>query len=144
MDTTTLVVIGVIVLLVIFGLFLIARRSGRMRRPDLRPLSAESHDRYVSQWERIERRFVDAPDEAVKQADALILAMLVERGHPLAPDQLPFNLRKARREAIGQEGKGGTEGMRQAILHYRTVVEEYAGRADERSRTPEGRPEIAP
>src|SRR5207302_161043 len=62
MQTSTLVILGVIVLLAIVALVLIAARSSRMRHPALRPLSPEAQDRYVSQWDRIEAKFVDSPD----------------------------------------------------------------------------------
>ena len=131
MQTSTLVILGVIVLLAIVALVLIAARSSRMRHPALKPLSPEAQDRYVSQWDRIEAKFVDSPEEAVKEADALLLAMLGEREHPLAGEKLPRRMRKAREVATGREA--GTEAMRQALLHYRAVVEEY-GRPTERVR----------
>ena len=140
MDTTTIVVLGIIILAVIvIGLVMASR--GRMRGPALKALPPESRDRYVTQWGKIESRFVDSPDDAVREADALLLALLGEREHPLAEDKLPANMRRARREAVGQEGKGGTEGMRQALLHYRAVIEEHA-RPEERGET-KGRREIA-
>jgi len=140
MDTTTIVVLGIIILAVIvIGLVMASR--GRMRGPALKALPPESRDRYVTQWDKIESRFVDSPDDAVREADALLLALLGEREHPLAEEKLPNNMRRARREAVGQEGKGGTEGMRQALLHYRSVIEEYA-RPEEREQT-KRRPEIA-
>jgi len=131
MQTSTLVILGVIILLAVVALVLIAARSSRMRHPALKPLSPEAQDRYVSQWDRIEARFVDSPEEAVKEADALLLAMLGEREHPLAGEKLPRRMRKAREVATGREA--GTEAMRQALLHYRAVVEEY-GRPTERVR----------
>ena len=131
MQTSTLVILGVIILLAVVALVLIAARSSRMRHPALKPLSPEAQDRYVSQWDRIEAKFVDSPEEAVKEADALLLAMLGEREHPLAGEKLPRRMRKARDVATGREA--GTEGMRQALLHYRAVVEEY-GRPTERVR----------
>jgi len=132
MTTTTIVIIGVVVLAVIVIAIVLASRSGRMGKPSLRPLSGESRDRYANQWDHIETHFVDAPDDAVKEADALILAMLGERAHPLRDEKLPAGMRKARRLAAGREGKGGTEGMRLAMLEYRRVMEEYAGPAGER------------
>ena len=141
MDTTTIVVLGIIILAVIVIGLVLASRSGRMRGPALKTLPPESHERYVTQWDKIESRFVDSPNDAVREADALLLALLGEREHPLAEDKLPANMRRARREAVGQEGKGGTEGMRQALLHYRAVIEEHA-RPEEREQT-KGRREIA-
>jgi hypothetical protein len=132
MTTTAIVIIGAVVLAVIVIAIVLASRSGMARRPSLRPLTDESRDRYANQWDHIETHFVDAPDEAVKEADALILAMLGERAHPLRDEKLPAGMQKARRLATGQEGKGGTEGMRLAMLEYRRVMEEYAGPVAER------------
>ena len=130
-DSTIVVVIGIIIVALIVIGVIAAARSGRVRRPALKRLAPESRERYVTQWDRIESKFVDSPDEAVKEADALLLALLGEREHPLAEEKLPATMRKARREATGREGKGGTEGMRQALLHYRSVIEEYAKPEDQ-------------
>src|SRR4029077_7777498 len=127
MSTTTIVVLGIIILAVIVIALMLASRSGRMRRPALKTLAPESRERYVTQWDKVESHFVDSPDEAVREADALLLALLGEREHPLTEEKLPSEMRRARREAVGQDGKGGTEGMRQALHHYRAVMEEYAG-----------------
>ena len=134
MSTTTTVVLGIIILAVIVIALVMATRSGHMRRPALKTLSPESRERYVTQWDKVESRFVDSPGDAVREADALMLAMLGEREHPLAEEKLPANMRRARREATGKEGKGGTEGMRLALLHYRAVIEEYA-RPEDREET---------
>ncbi len=141
MSTTTTVVLGIIILAVIVIALVMATRSGRMRPPALKTLSPESRERYVTQWDKVESRFVDSPGDAVREADALMLAMLGEREHPLAEEKLPANMRRARREATGKEGKGGTEGMRLALLHYRAVIEEYA-RPEDRQET-QGRREVA-
>lgn len=143
--TTTLVIVGVIVLAVIvIAIVVAATRSRRIGRPALKPLSAEARDRYAGQWDRIETRFVDAPDEAVREADALLLALLGERQHPLSEDRIPARMRKARMLASGREGRGGTEGMRQALLEYRAVIEEYGHTTGDGRETARGdRPEIA-
>ncbi len=134
-STVALVVGIVIVALIVIGLIAASRMGGRMRRPALKPLSHESQERYVTQWDRVESHFVDSPGESVREADALLLALLGERQHPLSEEKLPNEMRKARREAAGREGKGGTEGMRQALLHYRAVMEEYA-RPEDRDTQP--------
>jgi hypothetical protein len=143
MQTSTIVMLGGVGLIAILAILLIASRSDRLRHPNLRPLSPESQDRYVTQWDRIESLFLDSPSDAVKEADALLLSLLAERGHPVAKDKLPREMQRARRKVIGQEGEGGTEGMRQALLHYRAVVEEYARPVEHGERTHEGRREAA-
>jgi hypothetical protein len=142
MTTTTIVILGVIVLAVILLMIFALGRSRGLGRPHLKPLSDEARDRYATQWDRIEARFVDAPEEAVREADSVLMGMLREREHPMGEDKLPSGMRKARRMAIGQEGKGGTEGMRQAMLQYRAVMEEY-GRPSDRERARDERREMA-
>jgi hypothetical protein len=125
MSETALVIIGlallVIVLIVLFGR--VGRSSGRV---DLLPLADESRDRYLVDWDRIEMRFVDAPEEAVREADALVISLLRERRHPLVTKRLPKELQEAREEASREKGDR-TEGMRRALLHYRSVVENMVG-----------------
>jgi hypothetical protein len=142
MNTTTLVIVGVIVLAVIVLLILVSRSRG-MGRPKLRPLPQDALDRYGAQWDRVETRFVDDPEGAVREADSILMGMLREREHPMREDQLPARMRKARKLAIGEQGRGGTEGMRLAMLEYRAVMEEYGRPADERERPRDERREIA-
>ena len=124
MDTTALVVIGLAALVIV--VVLLFARTARGRRGDLVPLSDESRDRYVTEWDRIEMRFVDAPGEAVSEADALVIALLRERRHPLGRS-LPNELHTAREEASLRRGDK-TEGMRRAMLQYRGLVEKMIGR----------------
>ena len=51
--------------------------------------------------------------------------MLRERGHPLTERDLPDDVRRAHR--LGYAAKDRTEGMRQALLHYRSVMERMVG-----------------
>ena len=125
MDTTALVVIGLAVLVIV--VLLLFARSARGRRGDLVPLSDDSRDRYITEWDRIEMRFVDAPGEAVSEADALVIALLRERRHPLGSRHLPNEVHTAREEASLRRGDK-TEGMRRAMLHYRAVVEKMIGK----------------
>ncbi len=144
MSTTTLVIVGVIVLAVIIVLAIVLGRSRGLGKPKLKELTPEARDRYGAQWDRVETRFVDDPEGAVREADSILTGLLREREHPMGEDQMPARMRKARRLATGQEGKGGTEGMRQAMLEYRSVLEEYGRPADARDdREREDRREIA-
>jgi hypothetical protein len=142
MDTTTLVIIGGIVVILIMILLALGGRSRRAMAPALKPLAPEAMDRYAIAWDRIESHFVDAPQEAVREADALALALLGERRHPLADDRLPSDMQRARRAAAGKEGRG-TEGLRIAMLRYRAVIENMALTREAREQVREGRREIA-
>ena len=116
-------------------------RTRRYSRPALKPLAPEAIDRYAASWDRIESHFIEAPEEAVREADALVLALLGEVEHPLADETLPNGLRRARRAAAGKEVRG-TEGLRRAMLYYRSVIEEMVGSAKQREEV-QGRREIA-
>ncbi|HXL18042.1 MAG TPA: hypothetical protein VN961_11040, partial [Streptosporangiaceae bacterium] len=93
----SLIVDVVIVLVIVAVALSIARawraRTGRVRQT---PLDPDARSRYVAAWERIEKRFMDAPEEAAQEADAVLTALLGERGHPLGADRLPYQLRTAR------------------------------------------------
>jgi hypothetical protein len=133
MDTTTLVIVGVVVLAVILLILVIGRSRG-LAKPKLRALPPEARDRYGAQWDKVEARFVDDPEGAVREADSILMGLLREREHPMVEGKLPARMRKARRLATGQDGRGGTEGLRQAMLEYRAVMEEYGRPADEHVR----------
>jgi hypothetical protein len=125
MDTTALVVIGLAVLVIVLVL-MFGRGGRRVNHAALVPLSDESRDRYLTEWDRIETRFVDAPEEAVREADSVVMSVLRERRHPLETRHLPRDVEKARRDA--SMGRGDrTEGMRRAMLRYRAVMEKMVG-----------------
>jgi hypothetical protein len=143
MDLTGLTV-DVLVLLVIVAVGYSVARAWRTRpaRAQLTALPSESRARYVLAWERIEKRFMDAPKEAVQEADSLVIAMLGERGHPLAEDRLPHRLRRARAKLADGMRRHRTEDLRQALLDYRVVFGEMVG-PETREQVAEGRRETA-
>ncbi len=129
MDQGTLVAIGVVALIVVVLLLLIRAAGAGRRTPRLRALPAESHERYISDWDDIESKFVDAPEHAVREAESLVMSMLRERGHPLTERDLPQEMRRAHK--LGYSSRDKTEGMRQALLQYRAVMERMLGAAEE-------------
>jgi hypothetical protein len=123
--SATALVVGLAVLVIL--LMLVSARVGRRAgQANLMPLSNESRDRYLVEWDRIETRFMDAPEEAVREADALVMSVLRERRHSLDSRQLPKDVREARDDASISSGDR-TEGMRRAILHYRVTMEKMVG-----------------
>ena len=129
MDTTTLVIIGLALLVIVLMLVFMRGGSRRPRVKDLQPLSNESRDRYLTEWDRVEMRFVDAPEEAVREADGIVMAILAERRHPLGDRSLPDDVQAARRDASRRGDR--TEGLRRAMLHYRAVMEKMVPAAHE-------------
>jgi hypothetical protein len=93
----------------------------------LMPLTKNARDRYVLAWDRVEARFLYAPQEAVRDADGLVMSALRDRRHPTDYDSLPRRARDARRKLSLDEGRGATELLRQAMLDYRSVLDDMVG-----------------
>jgi hypothetical protein len=130
----------------VIGLWLMAVivsivRVWRARSPRLVPLSPQVRDRFVLSWERIASRFVHAPRAAAHEADALVLSLLLERGHPFQSGRLPRRIQDARRW-LAREGKDGTEALRQAMLQYQIVFKRVIGGRPQENAT-ESRREMA-
>ena len=120
-------------------------RERRHAELELRPLDPAAHERYTQSWEEIQVRFVDAPEQAVGQADELVTRLIAERGYPTGDydDQLShlsvehsrtldhyrqahdINERNARGEAT-------TEQLRQAFVHYRALFADLLGTEPDR------------
>lgn len=109
-------------------------RESRHAELDLQPLSREARGRYFRDWDAAQARFVDEPERAVGEADALIQGAMRERGYPVedfeqrAADlsvehgDVVRNYRAA--HAISRRsvhGVAATEDLRQAMVHYRTL-----------------------
>jgi hypothetical protein len=140
MHTEPLVTILIVALVVVILLFLIRAAGVGRRRPKLRVLSSESRERYINEWDEIEAKFVDSPEQAVREAEALVMSVLRERGHPLTERDLPNEVQRAHR--LGYTSRDKTEGMRQALLSYRSVMVRMVG-ADEQVRRDQRRHEMA-
>jgi len=141
MDLTNLFV-DLVIVLVIAAILISVARAWRTRPARLTALSPEARDRYVADWQRIEKRFMDAPEEAAQEADSLVTALLGERGHPLGTDRLPRRLTAARRKLAEGRRRHHTEDLRQAMLDYRAVWAEMVG-PEQREPVTEGRRETA-
>jgi hypothetical protein len=115
-------------------------RERRHAELTLTPLSAESRDRYAQAWEELQVLFVDDPASAVGAADELVTKLVAERGYPTEnyDDQLAHlsvehartlgNYREAHEIHLANErGEASTEQLRQAVVHYRSLVAELLG-----------------
>jgi hypothetical protein len=141
MQTGTLVTILIVALVVVVLLFLVRAAGVGRRRPQLRSLSPESRERYINEWDSIESRFVDSPEQAVREAESLVMSVMRERGHPLTERDLPAEVQRAHR--LGYSSRDKTEGMRQALLNYRAVMERMVGSEDQVRADAERRREMA-
>jgi hypothetical protein len=123
-------------------------RMKRRQELEIQPVSPESADRYKVDWRDVQARFVDQPNQAVKEADRLVTRLMEERGYPtedfeqrvvdISVDhpRVVENYRGAHAVWFSNEqGKAGTEDLRQAMIHYRSLFEELL----EREEAPEER-----
>jgi hypothetical protein len=115
----------------------LAAREERRETLNIRPLRAESRERYSTEWRQVQAEFVDSPADAVARADWLVNAVMSDRGYPMdefdqrAADisvdhpQVVENYRAAHRIFVSRDdGDVDTEDQRQAMKHYRRLFDE--------------------
>lgn len=125
-----------------------AKRRQRVDGLGVKTLSNERRAAYTSQWQAAQEQFVDSPAQAVRAAGALITAVAVNRGYEVADhDQFVTDLsvyhgrhldgyRHAWRTTEQAEaGQATTEGLRQALLEYRTLFFDLLEPSDGAGRT---------
>jgi hypothetical protein len=113
-----------------------ARRK-RRDQFDIRPLDPAARQRYAQAWTQAQSRFVDTPPEAVRQADALVVQVMRDRGYPTENfDQrstdvsvdhplVVENYRAAHAISLANDqGLASTEDLRQAMVHYRALFQD--------------------
>ncbi|MEU1471858.1 hypothetical protein ABZ434_27010 [Streptomyces sp. NPDC005761] len=104
-------------------------RLKRHRSLHERPLTPEARAQYADRWQRIEGGFVDAPQQAVADADALLAELAGDLGFPDGRDfgeqSAALSVHHAehvngyRRVHDAKQGDGGTEDLREALLEAR-------------------------
>jgi FtsZ-interacting cell division protein ZipA len=115
----------------------LAARAERVEQLNIRPLAPDQSARYAESWRAVQARFVDDPEHAIDEADALVADVMQTRGYPMgdfeqrAADisvdhpRVVEHYRAA--HAIAQQtarGDASTEDMRQAMVHFRTLFQE--------------------
>jgi hypothetical protein len=112
-------------------------RRTRREKLEIVPLEPAARDRYLEQWRLVQAQFVDSPTEATRAADRLINEVMRDRGYPVedfeqrAADisvdhpQVVDDYRAAHAVAeVNERSEAGTEDLRQALVHYRSLFEE--------------------
>lgn len=126
-----------------------AERELQSRREEhaslqLRELTPAARDRYTSEWTAVQTTFVDAPVEALTQADTLVTRLMAERGYPtedfdeqarllsVEHGQVLEGYRAAHEvELASREKRATTESIRRAMLDFRQVFEDLMKVGDE-------------
>ncbi|WP_019633433.1 hypothetical protein [Actinomadura atramentaria] len=117
----------------------------------LRELEPARREEYRAWWGALQERFVDEPRAAVADADKLVTTVMAERGYPTGGfDENVEHLsvehgrtldHYRRGHDLSERAAGGaasTEDLRQAMVHYRALVEDLlAVPAGERAAVPD-------
>src|SRR5213082_3491604 len=115
----------------------LAEREKRVRKLEIRGLTADEQNKFSDNWKKAQAHFVDAPSPAVSEADGLVKELMLARRYPIGefeqraadvsvdhPDVV-YNYRNAHEIAErNKSGKATTEDLRQAMVHYRSLFEE--------------------
>jgi hypothetical protein len=109
-------------------------RERRVEKLHIRPLPPQDRTRFSEAWSRVQGLFVDAPRDAVTQADQLVDQVMTARGYPVADfeqraadvsvdhPRVVEHYRAARVIAASHgRGEASTEDLRQALIHYREL-----------------------
>ena len=114
-------------------------RETRVRGLTLLPLSLTEATRLNREWTLLQGRFVDSPQGVLVEADRLVRELMLLRGFPLGDfERLAADLsvdhprlvepyRRAHDLAERSRLDGtrpGTEDLRQAVVHYRSMFDE--------------------
>ncbi len=103
----------------------------------IRPLLPPERERYATDWTAVQAKFVDEPGQATAEADHLIMEVMQLRDYPVSDFEqraadvsiqypaLVANYRAARAIAVlNEQHHAGTEDLRQAMIHYRSLFDE--------------------
>jgi hypothetical protein len=109
-------------------------RVARRKKLQMRPLPPSERARYSQEWRQAQATFVEQPEVAVEQADALITSAMAQRGYPMEafdeqadllsvdyPD-IVENYRRAHDICMAaRRAPAPTEDLRKAFVSYRAL-----------------------
>lgn len=116
-------------------------RAEEVKSFDIQPLSAADRERFQSDWQRIERHFLERPAMAVAEADELVADIMRVQGYPMGDfdkhaahlsvthPRVVEHYRAGHKVMTGAPGSASTEDMRQSMLHYRELYSELVSQA---------------
>lgn len=115
-------------------------RTEEAKSYNIRALETPEVERFRSEWNRVEVRFLERPTTAVVEADELALEIMRTRGYPMGDFEKHATTLsvthprviehyRAGHDAIdaNRDGRSSTEELRQAMLHYRELIDELLG-----------------
>lgn len=112
-------------------------RTKRVDKLDIRPLSGPRRQELHDRWQAVQAQFVDDPATAIQEAHALLSKVMREQGYPSTRFDEEVELLSVHHPAAVQHyreahrladdrarGDGGTEQLRQAMIHYRALFDD--------------------
>jgi hypothetical protein len=115
----------------------LTEREKRRAELDIRPLAPGARDRYAEEWRVVQQHFVDDPNAAIGEADALVTRVMRDRGYPTDDfEQRAADVSVDHPDVVGHyreahdislrndRGDVSTEHLRQAMVHYRALFED--------------------
>lgn len=109
-------------------------RAERRDSLDIRPLEPGARDAFAAEWRDTQEHFVDAPGQAVKEADLLVARVMQQRGYPVGDfDQMARDVSVDHAHVVEEyrtahdiserndRQQASTEDLRQAMVHYRSL-----------------------
>jgi hypothetical protein len=116
----------------------LAQREKRVKKLNIRDLTKEERTRFAEAWRERQSMFVENPHNAVAEADVLVTEAMNARGYPTTNFETQLadvsvdharvveNYREAHR--IAEMGpRATTEDLRQAMIYYRQLFEDFIG-----------------
>ena len=115
-------------------------REKRREELDIRPLAPVGTRSPRRRVGGVQAKFVDDPNTAVLDANGLVLRVMGDRGYPMEefeqraadisvdhPDVVENYRATYQIAVLDGDGRAGTEDLRQAMVHYRSLFEELLG-----------------
>jgi hypothetical protein len=112
-------------------------REKKREELQIHPLSAAARTDFANRWSAVQAQFVDDPGGSVTEADRLVSEVMEARGYPMSAFEeraeiisvdhpnVVENYRAAHQIASGRtRGQTTTEGLRKAMVHYRSLFDE--------------------
>ena len=109
-------------------------RQKRVEGLKLRELSRDEQVRFAEEWRGVEARFIDDPAGTLDAADRVARSVMVEIGYPMTDAEqqaADLSVRHAGvvehyrvAHVVMQSNDASTEDIRQAMVHYRSVMDE--------------------
>jgi hypothetical protein len=112
-------------------------RTKRVEGLNIRDLTSLERERFTTQWNGLQLRFVDSPRGALAEADDLVMLVMQTRGYPVSDFEqraadisvdhpaVVSNYRSAHAIASRmRNAEVSTEDQRKAMIHYRALFDE--------------------